>query len=256
MSLTVGGLEWEGAGGPPLTFGQKLSTLGGAAEVVLNHAASWVRWRLAGSPFPARVDLAKWEPPDSRIAKDAESFLREVSSREMVNHSLRTYWFSAVVYELRGAPPGLDRETLYVAAVLHDAFMSDRACLETDHCFTVACAREARRLAKAAGWDEARENRAALAITTNLNAFVPEEEYGPEAHFMRAGGGIDILAQEWKLHPENLSEILARCPRDGFGENADKYIQREVKQHPGSRFACLNPLFPIMMKRARFSAER
>ena len=47
-------------------------------------------------PDPQTVDLSAWAPPDTRAARDADEFLREVSSREMVFHSLRTYYFSGI----------------------------------------------------------------------------------------------------------------------------------------------------------------
>ncbi|MGO9570056.1 MAG: hypothetical protein ACLP5H_21215, partial [Desulfomonilaceae bacterium] len=81
------------------------------------------------------------------------------------------------------------------------------------------------------------------------------DEFGPEAHFMRVGGLVEVIAQEWKVHPENLARILEQYPRDGFTAEALQLVQREVKQNPGGRFACLNPLFPMMVRRTSFSKE-
>jgi hypothetical protein len=59
----VGTVEWERAGGPPLSFGQRLSVLGGAAGVLLMDLRSrlwWLlsQWKLLSYRKPARVDLA------------------------------------------------------------------------------------------------------------------------------------------------------------------------------------------------------
>ncbi|MGO9566013.1 MAG: HD domain-containing protein, partial [Desulfomonilaceae bacterium] len=143
-------------------------------------------------------------PPDTRAAREAEQYLREVSSGPMVNHSLRTYYFSGILYDLSGVKQSIDREALYVAALLHDVGLFQTSPPPTEHCFTIGSAREARRIAKDAGWDEARQDSMAAAITTNLNAFVSLDEFGPEAHFMRVGGLVEVIAQEWKVHPENL----------------------------------------------------
>jgi hypothetical protein len=67
---------------------------------------------------------------------------------------------------------------------------------------------------KDVGWDDARQNNVAVTITSNLNSFVPIDEFGLEAHFMRAGGLVEVIAQEWKISPENVTEILKRCPRE------------------------------------------
>lgn len=254
----VGTVEWERAGGPPLSLRQKFGTLGGAALVVLSDLALRLRWQLTRRFLPPRkprrVDLAAWAPPDTRAARDAENYLREVSTLPMVYHSLRTYYFSGILYELSGVTQPIDREALYVAALLHDVglFLPRPP---TEHCFTVAGAREARRIAQDAGWDEARQDRIAVAITTNLNAFVPLDEFGPEAHFMRVGGLVEVIAQERKVHPDNLTEILARYPRTEFAADALEHVRRETKQNPGGRFACLDPLFSMLVRRSAFSQE-
>ena len=149
----------------------------------------------------------------------------------------------------------IDREALYVAALLHDVGLFQVSPPGAEHCFSVGSAREARRIAGCAGWDEARLTCVAEAITTNLNPFVPLDEFGPEAHFMSVGGLVEVIAQEWKVHPENLAEILALFPRDGFAEEAIRLVRQEMKQNPGGRFKCLNPLFPIMVRRSAFSGE-
>lgn len=241
-------------------MGEKLAVLAGAGVVVMSHYGQLFWWMLSRfgllpARIPQTVDLSSWAPPDTRAARDAEEFLREVSSREMAFHSLRTYYFSGIMYELSGVKQSIDREALYVAALMHDVGLFQSDPPKTEHCFSVGSAREARRIAKDAGWDEARQDRIASAITTNLNAFVPIDEYGLEAHFMRAGGLVEVIAQEWKVSPENLTEILGRYPRDGFAEDALRHVRREVKQNPGCRFACLNPLFPIMVKRSKFRLE-
>lgn len=256
----VGSVEWERAGGPPLSYGQRLRVLGGAAAVVLGDLGPrlwWVlsQWGLLPSPRPEKVDLTAWTPPDTRAASEAQQYLREVSSVPMVNHSLRTYYFSGILYALSGVKQSIDHEALYVAALLHDVGLFQISPPPTEHCFTVGGAREARRIAKGAGWDDARQDRMAVAITTNLNAFVSMDEFGLEAHFMRVGGLVEVIAQEWKVHPENLAEILDQYPRDGFTAEALRLVQQEVKQNPGGRFACLNPLFPMLVRRSAFSQE-
>jgi hypothetical protein len=257
---SLGSVEWERAGGPPLSFAQRLSVLGGAGAVVLGDFGQrlwWLlsQWGVLPRPKQEKVDLKAWTPPDTRAAREAEQYLREVSSTPMVNHSLRTYYFSGIMYDLSGVKQSIDREALYVAALLHDVGLFQTSPPMTEHCFTVGGAREARRIAKDAGWDEARQDSVAVAITTNLNAFVPISEFGLEAHFMRVGGLVEVIAQEWKVHPKNLAEILARYPRDGFTAEALRLVENEVKQNPSGRFACLNPLFPMLVRRSAFSLE-
>jgi hypothetical protein len=252
----VGTLAWERAGGPPLTIGQRIGLLGGAARMLLWDLGGRVRGRLRGrARGPRKVDLAAWAPPDSRAARDAEDYLRASSSPALAHHSYRAYYFSAIRYELSGLDVPIDREALYVAALLHDIGLFDRARPPGQRCFTVGGAREARRIAAAASWDAPRADAAAEAIVANLNPRVPLGRFGPEAHVLSLGGEVEVLAQSWRIHPDNVREILARHPRDGFAAGAVPLVRREARAYPGCRFACFGPLFTAVLRR-RFREER
>lgn len=251
----VGTVAWERAGGPPLSFPQRVALLAGAGGMVASHFAQRWRWRLGAMKVAPKVDLARWAPPDTRAAREVEQLLRGMSSPQMIDHSYRTYWFSAVAYELSEGPPPLDREALYVAALAHDVALFDPSPPPHERCFTVGCARRAREVATGAGWDADRQDRVAMAITANLNPSVPAGVYGAEAHFMSLGGRIEVLAEEWKVHPENLAEILARHPRGGMAKDALVHVAQERKRNPGCRFACLHPVFPYMLSRSHFTLD-
>ncbi len=251
----VGSLEWERNGGPPLSLPQRLSLLSGTAVVLLGDAGPRLRWtlghRCGHTPRPPRkIDLAPWAPSPTEAVRAAEAYLREVASQEIIDHSYRTYYFTAIRYELDGSPVPLDREALCVAALLHDTGLFDA---ERRGCFTVAGARRARQIGADAGWDTARLDAAALAITTNLNPFVPVHRYGPVAHYLQAGGLVDVLAQQWRVHPGNLAEIVDRYPRDGFAEDTARLVRREARRNPGCRFACFGPIFPTAVRWSNFA---
>ena len=256
----VGSLAWEQAGGPPLTLTQRAALLGGTAAVLATDVGPRLRFFLARhgllSPrWPAKVDLDAWKPPDSSVAREAETLLRDVASPQTVHHSFRCWYFSGILHEHGGLPPTIDREALYVAILLHDVGLFEVPRAPSEHCFTVGGAREARRIASAAGWDEARQDKVATAITSNLNPFVPAATFGAEAHLFRAGGLIDVLAQEWQVHPENLRAILRQHPRDGFAEDTAFQVRREAQLNPGCRFACFGFLFPLLVGLTEFSAQ-
>ena len=256
----VGSLEWERLGGPPLSLSQRAQLLAGMAVVLGGDLAGRARWQLAlwrllGNPYPQKIDLTSWAQPDTSAVRQAREFLREVASPQILHHSYRCYYFTAALCELGLAAGDVDPESLSVAVLLHDVGLFDAKPAPGDHCFTVASAREARRIAAGAGWDAARVDAVALAITANLNPFVNAEVYGPLAHIFRHGGLVDVLAQEWKLHPDNLAEILRQHPRDGFADDTANRIKREVGCHPGCRFACYGALFPAMVKLRRFRID-
>ncbi|GAY16242.1 hypothetical protein [Mycobacterium sp. shizuoka-1] len=246
----VGSLEWERLGGPALSLPQRLWLLGGTAAVLLGDAGPRLGWMAGLGRVPRKVDLAPWAPPATAAVQAAEEYLRAVASPQMVDHSYRTYYFTAIRYELARHPAALDREALCVAALLHDTGLFDA---ERRGCFTVAGARRAREITAAAGWDADRRDGVALAITTNLNPFVSLERYGPVAHYMREGGLVDVLAQQWRVHPENLREVLERYPRDGFAEDTARLVDQEARRNPGCRFACFGPIFPTAVRWSRFT---
>ncbi|CAM3699820.1 HD domain-containing protein [Smaragdicoccus niigatensis] len=250
--MEVGSREWEMAGGPALSLTQRVSLLAGMGAVLLEDSTERLAAQSRAFRTPRKVELGRWSPPQTVAALAARRFLQDNASPEFVNHSLRCYWFTAIVCELAGARKQVDLEALYVAILMHDVglFLTPPA---TDHCFSVTGAREARRIAAKSGWTDDRIDRMAAAITSNLNPSVPAKRFGPEAHYFRRGGIIDVLAQGWKVHPDNLESILRQHPRDGFAEDTDRAIKAEVERNPGCRFAVFGPVFPAMVRRMRFS---
>jgi len=250
----VGSLEWEGQGGPPLSLPQRLALLAGTAVVLGGDAgarlrSAFGRWGVP-APRPRRkIDLTEWAPPQTEAVRAAEKLLRTVASPQFINHSFRTYYFTAIRYELSHHPDPLDREALCVAALLHDTGLFDSS---RKGCFTVAGARQARQITAAAGWATPRRDSVALAITTNLNPFVSASRYGPVAHYMQEGGLVDVMAQHWALHPDNLEEILNRYPRNGFAEDTARLVGQEARRNPGCRFACFGPIFPTAVRLSTF----
>jgi hypothetical protein len=152
-------------------------------------------------------------------------------------------------------PGPLDREALCVAALLHDTGLFDPDP-DPQGCFTVVGAKKARQITAAAGWAAPRRDSVALAITTNLNPFVSARRYGPVAHWLREGGLIDVLAQQWAVNPDNLAEILNRHPRDGFAEDTARLVRQEARRNPGCRFACFGPIFPTAVRWSTFSNQQ
>lgn len=254
----VGSLKWEELGGPPLSLPQRVGLLAGTAAVLLGDVGPRLRWSLSrpaarAAWAPRKIDLRQLVPPQTDAIHAAEEHLRAVASPQMIDHSFRTYYFSAIRYELSPKPVPLDREELFVAALLHDTGLFD------DHrrgCFTVAGATLARQITDAAGWTRARQDSVALAITTNLNPYVSLDRYGPVAHYMREGGLVDVMAQEWALHPDNLGAVLADHPRDGFADETARLVRQEARRNPGCRFACFGPIFPTAVRRSTFSDPR
>lgn len=249
-ALRVGSTEWERAGGPPVTRLQHAGLLVGMAAVLLGHAGSWFSSAFVRRPAYL-VDLEAWAPPDSVVAREAEELLLDTSSTEFVNHSYRSYYFSAITCDIAGLSHLVDREVLYTSVLLHDVGLFVEP-IESEHCFTVTGARLARELVARHGWDAERTDRLAAAITANLNPFVSKDVFGLEASLFRRGGLVDVLAQGWKVHPRNLDQVLAAYPRDGFAVETQRRVKAEVERNPRCRFAAYGPAFPLLVRSMHF----
>ncbi|AQT80591.1 hypothetical protein B1R94_16940 [Mycolicibacterium litorale] len=103
--------------------------------MLLGDAGPRLGWMIGRARPPRRVDLARWAPPQTAAVRAAESHLRSVASQVMIDHSYRTYYFTAIRYELSGRGASLDHEALCVAALLHDAGLFDPG---RRGCFTVS----------------------------------------------------------------------------------------------------------------------
>lgn len=246
----VGSVAWEQDGGPPLSAVQRFGTLTGMGVVLAGDAAGRLASRRS-SPF---VDLDDWRPPDTAAVRAAHAFATEVLSPAYAEHSRRCILFSAVAHARSGGSPAVDLEALHVAVMLHDVglFVPPVA---GERCFTVTGAWHARRILRAEGWADDRIESVVTAITANLNPFVPARTFGPLAHVFRVGGLIDVLAQGWKVHPDNLADILDRHPRGALGVETRDLVRAEVTRNPGCRFATFGPVFPRVVARRSFAGS-
>jgi hypothetical protein len=180
----------------------------------------------------ARVDASELVPPDSRICRDAERLVEEVTSPMVVNHCHRTYaWGAALAAQEERK---YDKEVVYVASLLHDLYFENPRALGGPHCFTLPAADKAEALGEAGGWDERRRSAAAEAITLHLNLWPPRES--AEAYVVFIGARLDVVGYRyWDLHPENVERVLERHPRLDLKRESIVGFNAQSAQNPGSR---------------------
>ena len=179
-----------------------------------------------------------------------------MSSPQMALHSLRTYYFSAILRRAEVTPktPSTVRlSTSLRSCTMWGLFEDPRPFAE--HCFSVGSAREARRIAKQGGWDDSRLDRMAVAdhhesqCTRAYRALWARSPFYARRRLGRSH------CEEWEAPSDNLAESLARYPRTGFAEDALALDSRESILNPRGRFACMGPIFPVIVRRASFSLE-
>lgn len=247
----VGSLAWEQAGGPALSRRQRIGTLAGMGTVL----AGDILGRLSARTSGPIVDLDAWAAPATPAVHAAYEFATAALSPAYAEHSRRCILFTAVAHTRAGGAPAVDLEALHVAVMLHDVGLFVPPVAD-ETCFTVTGARHARRILEAEGWADDRIASVVTAITANLNPFVSARTFGPLAHMFQSGGLIDVLAQGWKVHPDNLADILARHPRGNLGAETRQLVRSEVNRNPRCRFATFGPVFPRVVARRTFSGSR
>lgn len=140
----VGTLVWARRSGGRVTFRDRLSLARLAAGSLLADLPDLLTYRLGlKRHFPNAVALEALKTPDTKAANAAETLLAELTPPFMVNHSLRTYWFSRLIGI--GAGIKFDDELLYVASLTHDMGFYGRYATPTPDakCFSIRSARSA-----------------------------------------------------------------------------------------------------------------
>ena len=72
----------------------------------------------------AVVEISGIRIPDSRLAREASEFVREMESTLLFEHSTRVYFWGAMAGRQRGV--NFDAELLFAAAMFHDVGLTSR----------------------------------------------------------------------------------------------------------------------------------
>lgn len=188
-------------------------------------------WR----PKRRNLDPRDIKAPDTRTAAEAEAICREASPPFLLNHCLRCYLWGRLLADANGH--ALDDELFYVACLLHDLGLTEKyGRPEADvHCFTLLGAGPARNLAGKAGWEEARQDALAEAITLHVNVHVGLA-HGVDAHLLNASTALDVTGLRlWELPRPQVDAVLARYPGLGMKAQIGKVWSHETKVRPHSR---------------------
>jgi hypothetical protein len=180
----------------------------------------------------AHADVAALAPPDSGACREAEQLVAEMTSPMVQNHSHRTYaWGAALAAHDR---LDFDREAAYLAALLHDLYWDDPTALPGPHCFTLPAADQALALCAGFGWDQARAEATADAITSHLNVWPPQAR--PEAYVVFVGARLDVVGYRyWDLDDRTIDAVLDRHPRLDLKRQSYGGFDAQARANPGSR---------------------
>ena len=230
----IGGLAWTRRTRGQLTRRERGRLLAAIAAMQAGNAVGRVRLALGRLPAgAAQIDVRSFQPPDSKLAREAEAACSEQPSL-LVGHCYRTWMWGLALATLDASR--LDRELFYCAALVHD-FGSTTVVAGED--FTLRGAERALACAEAAGLDPARAELVADGICCHTTPGVSVPRDGAIAYYVQYGAMVDGAGlRAWDVAPQNIEEVLRRHPRGpGFKRWLTELIKAEADAVPGGRFA-------------------
>jgi hypothetical protein len=232
----LGGLEWARRTHGKLTAGERRRLIGAIAVGQAVNLVGRVKLALGRLPDGASsIDVRDFEPPDSKLAREAEAACAEQLDL-IAAHSYRTWMWGMALAALDREQ--LDRELFYCAALVHDWGATVPVPGED---FTIRGAERALACAQAAGIDPARAEVIADGICCHTTPGVTVKRDGPIAYYVQYGAMVDGAGlRAWDVAPHNIAEVLRRHPRGpGFKRGLSETIREEARAVPEGRFGLL-----------------
>jgi hypothetical protein len=172
--------------------------------------------------------------PRTPAATAALSVATRFYSTALLNHCVRSYLWGAMY----GAAHGIsfDDELYYVSALLHDIGLTD-AFDSHRMAFEEAGGDLAWVFGVAAGWPADRAARATEIIVLHMRDDVPPNA-DPESHMLQVATGWDVAGRRPEEFPADArAKVLARYPRQGFGDEFLACFEDQARRKPDSAAA-------------------
>jgi hypothetical protein len=152
----------------------------------------------------------------------------------MMRHCFRSYCFGAILAARNQLT--LDRETFFVAAMLHDLGLSD-AHADDPGSFEWVGARLAHAFCLDADQTEARAATVHNAIALHTSVGIAER-CQPEIALLHFGTGMDLFGMRLdEIDRESLELVLADYPRGSFKAEFSPCLSHQAQQKPDSQIA-------------------
>lgn len=255
MMDTIGTLAWSRQTGGKLSRKEREAFL--KAQVARQaQAVPLDQWPGidASDQGQAHMDIDAIRIPDSSVARHAETLLAELSAPFLTHHCHRTYLWGSLLAQHDAIR--MDEELFYVASLVHDLGLTAQHLGRNPHihCFAVEGAMAADAFLARAGWEQARRDIVAEAITLHANPplLAVDLTHGPVAHYLSAGTLCDAFGQRASEMPKPVIDaVLYRHPGLGFAAEGAALFGTEAQVHPEGRVAFslthfgLGALFPF-----------
>ncbi|MDR6690639.1 hypothetical protein J2X55_001538 [Microbacterium sp. 1154] len=176
------------------------------------------------------MQIADFPVPDTAAARGALALAREYQSPAITAHAVRS-WLWAEAFAVVDGIAGIDRELLYVAAVLHDigtvtAF--DNHTLSYEH----AGGHVGVALTAGAGWGRERRERV-LEVIVRHNWPSVDRSMDAEGYLLETATGLDISGARPDALPASfVREVLAAHPRGALAAEFGACVVDQARRKP------------------------
>ena len=175
-----------------------------------------------------------WAIPDSEFAVKAIEAASALCPEFMVRHCFRSYCFGAILAARNQLT--LDRETFFVAAMLHDLGLCD-AHADAPGSFEWVGARLAHSFCLDAEQGEARAATVHNAIALHTSVGIADR-CAPEIALLHFGTGMDLFGMRIDEVPrDTLEQVLANHPRGAFKAEFSPCLGHQAQIKPDSQIA-------------------
>ena len=170
--------------------------------------------------------------PDSKLAREANEWVRDVSTPLVHHHSLRSYVFAELLGRARGLT--YDSEVLYLATLMHDLGLTERyAGAER---FEVDGANAARDFLVRRQVAPEKVSRVWDAIALHTSAGIAGHKE-PEVALAHYGISVDVIGMgAERIGREGLDAVVAAFPRLGFKKGITQALCGVLQKKPHTAF--------------------
>ncbi len=178
--------------------------------------------------WPIPREVAGVEMPDSKLAREATDYVRELSAPVVFNHVLRTYVFGALLG--RAMNLKFDDELFYLGAVFHDLGQTERFMGKQR--FEVDGADAAAEFLRDKGVPKESIEVVWDAVALHTSGGIVQRKR-PEIALVSAGAGADVVGFGIdQLSREAVAQVIALFPRPGFKKAYQQVMAKIVVRKP------------------------
>ena len=211
----------------------------------VRSAFAFILMAVAGAAAcPAQIEapaqVAGIAIPRTRLAIEAEKFIRSTEPDFLINHSMRTFVFGALRMKARHVT--YDGETAYVAALFHDLGLVQRMASPSGS-FETDGATRAEDFVKANGGTSEQARIVWNAIVMHDMGRLYQSHQSPEAQLVGAGAGADVNGPDPKeIPPDVVEQVLQAYPRLQFKKRFTAAATDHCRRKPTSQIGWLDEL--------------